>query len=313
MKQIKFSITIPAYKKKYLAEAIESCLSQTYPCFEVIIVDDASPEDLKSVVKDYEDCRLRYFRNEHNCGAVDVVDNWNICLSYCTGDYVICMGDDDKLTPECLQRYTELIQKYPNLDAYHGHAQIIDENSEVFEEQIPRPKYESVYSLIYHRWTDRHRQFIGDFCYRVETLRKVGGYYKLPLAWASDDITAVQMTGTKGVANTQLPCFQYRVNRYTISRSSNGYLKLESIFQEKEWYEKFLEHSLHTDTDCEQNVKAIFKEHFHHKSSQYAWEAVEQNPSKIYLCFFNHKKYELSILWLIRVFCSVMCIKLKTQ
>ena len=86
---MKFSITIPAYKQKYLSEAIESCLAQTYQEFEVIIVDDASPEYLKSVVDKFDDTRIRYYRNEKNCGALNVVDNWNICLSYATGDYVI--------------------------------------------------------------------------------------------------------------------------------------------------------------------------------------------------------------------------------
>ena len=50
---MKFSITIPAYKRKYLKEAIDSCLSQTFKDFELIIVNDASPEDLDSIVNSY--------------------------------------------------------------------------------------------------------------------------------------------------------------------------------------------------------------------------------------------------------------------
>ena len=82
-----FTIAIPAYKSKFLGEAIKSCLSQTYSNFELLIVDDASPEVLKSVVDRFHDDRIRFYRNEKNCGAVDVVDNWNICLSYAKGDY----------------------------------------------------------------------------------------------------------------------------------------------------------------------------------------------------------------------------------
>ena len=63
---MKFSITIPAYKQKYLYEAIESCLVQSYKDFELIVVDDASPEDLKSIVDMFSDPRLRYFRNKKN-------------------------------------------------------------------------------------------------------------------------------------------------------------------------------------------------------------------------------------------------------
>ena len=74
-KNILFTIAIPAYKSKFLSEAIDSCLAQTYTNFELVIVDDASPEALKSVVDRFHDNRIRFYRNEKNCGAVDVVDN----------------------------------------------------------------------------------------------------------------------------------------------------------------------------------------------------------------------------------------------
>ena len=45
---MKFSVTIPAYKDKYLGETIDSVLAQTYSNFEVVIVNDASPYDLDS-------------------------------------------------------------------------------------------------------------------------------------------------------------------------------------------------------------------------------------------------------------------------
>ena len=99
---VKFSVTIPAYKDKYLGETIDSVLAQTYSNFEVVIVNDASPYDLDSIVAQYDDPRIRYFKNEKNCGARHVVDNWNICLGHATGEYLICMGDDDNLTPRCL-------------------------------------------------------------------------------------------------------------------------------------------------------------------------------------------------------------------
>ena len=83
---MRFSVTIPAYKGKYLRECIDSVLAQTFTDFELVIVNDASPEDLGAIVNSYHDERVRYYVNETNCGAVDVVDNWNKCLEYATGD-----------------------------------------------------------------------------------------------------------------------------------------------------------------------------------------------------------------------------------
>ena len=75
--RIKFSVTIPAYKDRYLKETIDSVLAQTYQNYEIVIVNDASPYDLDSIVQQYTDQRIRYFKNEKNCGAKNVVDNWN--------------------------------------------------------------------------------------------------------------------------------------------------------------------------------------------------------------------------------------------
>lgn len=218
---MKFSILIPAFKRKFLHEAIDSCLAQTYKDFEVVIVDDASPEDLKSVVDEFHDERIKYHRNEKNCGALDVVDNWNICLSHAQGDYVICMGDDDRLLPNCLEEYYKLMEKYPGLTIYHGMTEIMDENGTVYDIQEVRPERESVFSMISGRLRNHRMQYIGDWLMKREALRKINGYVKMPLAWGSDDLTTYKLAMDGGVANTQLPVFQYRVNGLTISNSGN--------------------------------------------------------------------------------------------
>ncbi|WP_201286830.1 glycosyltransferase family 2 protein [Klebsiella pneumoniae] len=77
MSDIKFSIGIPAYKAKYLYNCIESILNQTYTNFELIIVNDASPEDLDTLVSRFNDERIIYSTNEKNYGAEEVIGNWN--------------------------------------------------------------------------------------------------------------------------------------------------------------------------------------------------------------------------------------------
>lgn len=218
---MKFSITIPAFKQKYLYEAIESCLAQTFKGFELIIVDDASPEDLKSVVERFQDSRIRYYRNEKNCGALHVVDNWNISLGNATGDYVICMGDDDRLLPNCLEEYSKLIEKYPDLDIYHGMTEIIDENGNVTNMQEARPEREGMYSMISGRLRNSRLQYIGDWLIKRTALEQSNGYVNMPMAWGSDDLTAYTIAKNKGVANTQIPVFQYRISSLTISNSGH--------------------------------------------------------------------------------------------
>lgn len=291
-----FSIAIPAYKAKYLRTAIESCLSQSYQKYEIVIVDDDSPENLSAIVSNFTDERIRYYRNEKNCGALNVVDNWNICLSHCSGKYVICMGDDDILLPNCLEEYVKIINQYPGLGVYHGWTQIIDEKGNIFDMQEHRPIFESAYSLAWHRWAYRKRQYIGDFCYDVQKLRAEGGFYKLPLAWASDDISAVRAAFYNGIANTQVPVFQYRVNRYTLSKSANNKWKLDAIMLETEWYESFLSVKPQNDIDlCYYNLMLDnFNIHWQKKKILYMAHDVQKNKTNLLWWYMNRKKYGLN-------------------
>ena len=280
---MKFSITIPAYKQKYLYEAIESCLAQTYKDFELIIVDDASPEDLKSVVDRFQDSRIRYYRNEKNCGALHVVDNWNISLSYAKGDYIICMGDDDRLLPCCLDEYLKLMEKYPGLGVYHAWTEIIDEESVMFDLQQPRPEWESALSVAWNRWNGRNRQYIGDFCYEVERLRKDGGFFKLPMAWGSDDICAVRAAVGGGIAKT-----------------GANEVKFKATVKERQWYRDLIaeyERNFNQLDETERkylhcikfDLPGVFKDKF--KSE--LLKDMEHNPFRVF--FWLQKKDALEM------------------
>lgn len=291
-----FSILIPAYKKKFLKECIDSIFSQTYQDFEIIVVNDASPENLDTIIKIYEDQRLHYYVNSANCGAINVVDNWNKCLNYAKGKYVMCIGDDDCLLPNCLEDYAKLIKKYPNLGVYHGWTEIIDEFSRFKNVSAPRVEFETVYSLIWNRWNGRSKQYIGDFIFNRQILISKGGFYKLPLAWASDDITAAMMAEETGVANTQTIVFQYRESNMTISSSNYTKEKIEAIMLEQKWYENFLEKPVSCDIDQKYKVsiQKSLSYHFIKKKYIYITKGLKNNKRDFFYWFSQSKKYGLT-------------------
>ena len=234
-----FSVTIPTYKAQYLKEAIESVVSQTDTDWELIVVDDCSPEDLKSIVEPYlSDPRVHFFRNAKNCGAVNLVDNWNICLSYCTGDFVICMGDDDRLLPNCLEEYKKLISQYPGLNVYHARTCIIDEAGNTVETLQACPPYETCQEMLYGQWKDNRKQFIGDFMFSRQWLNDNKGYIHFPLAYCSDWATANLAAKDKGIANSQVATFEYRNHADTISRSQNLRQTFTACNQAFQWYKQ---------------------------------------------------------------------------
>lgn len=300
MENIKFSILIPAFKAKYLRDAIESCFSQLYTNWELVIVDDCSPENLLAIVKPYlQDCRVNFFRNNYNTGAEDVVKNWNTCLNYSTGDYVICMGDDDMLCPDCLSSYAELIKTRPGIGLLHARTEIIDENGDFLSMQEARPCYEGVMSLIWHRMHGR-QQFIGDFCFKSDSLKSNGGFYYIKLAWGSDDISAVMAARENGVVNTQNICFQYRVNRLNITSSYKGRLKVEALASQKSWYVKFLSESDQGMNEIEFKYFTLvcneIDQYFLDKIKCTIQEDLSVNFYNLFYWLYNAKKYNVSTL-----------------
>ena len=87
------SVCIPTYRGAvHLGAAIGSVLSQSFGDFELIIIDDHSPDDTAAVVAQHKDPRIRYIRNESNLGAQG---NWNRCLSESRGKLFKLLPQDE--------------------------------------------------------------------------------------------------------------------------------------------------------------------------------------------------------------------------
>lgn len=100
--QLSVSIVITAYNRPdYLYSALESCLNQTYEIKEIIIIDDCSAEDLKTVAYSFDDNRVHYYRQKTNSGA-NAARNKGIELA--NGDFIAFLDDDDIWKPEKIKQ-----------------------------------------------------------------------------------------------------------------------------------------------------------------------------------------------------------------
>jgi glycosyltransferase involved in cell wall biosynthesis len=237
---IKYSICIPAYKSRYLKECIQSILQQSLDNFELIILNDCSPEPIEEIVSEFQDSRINYFKNDVNVGALNLVDNWNKCLSLAVGEFVVIMGDDDLLEGDFLKEFSHIISEYPDLDVYHCRSKIINDNGETLMLTPSCPSYERVYDSIWHRLQQYRSNYISDYMYRTSTLRERGGFYFLPLAWGSDDITAFIATAEKGIAHSNRPVFNYRSNSLSITSTGNDLEKMNANLGYESWLAEFL-------------------------------------------------------------------------
>lgn len=129
-------------------------------------------------------------------------------------------------------------------------------------------------------------------------LRKNGGFYKLPLAWASDDITAVIAATSKGIANTQNLCFCYRVNSQTISNNGNAEIKMQSVLKEQKWYHSFLEKEPVSELDKKYSrcIKKMYSLFFEKKKGLTIAKDLKNHSFFRLLYWIRHmREYQISL------------------
>lgn len=98
------SIGIPTVTRLgYLKEAVESALAQTWRNVEVLVGDDGDTLDIQewSLARSRDDPRLTYWRNSRRLG---LAGNWNAIVEKASGDFVVLLGDDDRLLPQFVER-----------------------------------------------------------------------------------------------------------------------------------------------------------------------------------------------------------------
>lgn len=112
-KEIRVTILMPVYNvEKYVKEAIESILNQTYKSFELLVLDDCSTDDTAQIVKSFTDERIRYIRHEKNLG---LADNLNRGIELANTEYLARMDGDDISVSICLEKQINFLDSHPEI------------------------------------------------------------------------------------------------------------------------------------------------------------------------------------------------------
>jgi glycosyltransferase involved in cell wall biosynthesis len=115
------SVVIPCFAQAhFLSDAIESVLGQTYPDYEIIVIDDGSPDDVRAVVERFPMVRFIAQENRGLSGAR------NRGLAECTGTYVVCLDADDRLLPNALAAGVGAFAERPECGFVWGRRRRID-------------------------------------------------------------------------------------------------------------------------------------------------------------------------------------------
>ena len=89
----KVTVIIPSYNHaKFIGEAIQSVLDQTFQDFEILIRDDGSKDNSIEIIKQFTDSRIKFAANPHNMGACYTA---NTMIDEANGEYIALLNSDD--------------------------------------------------------------------------------------------------------------------------------------------------------------------------------------------------------------------------
>lgn len=109
----KVSVVMPAYNaEKYIGDAIDSILSQTFIDFEFIIIDDGSTDHTKDIILSYDDPRIIFLENKKNSGIVITL---NKGIQFARGTYIARMDSDDIAISNRLEQQVNFLDNYKNI------------------------------------------------------------------------------------------------------------------------------------------------------------------------------------------------------
>ena len=149
------SIGMPVYNgERYIREALDSLLGQTFTDFELIISDNASTDSTGEICRDYatRDSRIRYSCNEQNLG---LVANYNRVFKQAKGRYFKWASANDVCEPAMLERCVEVLERDPEVVLCYARTILFDEQSESAVE------YEDNLNLMSDSPAERVRGLVG--------------------------------------------------------------------------------------------------------------------------------------------------------
>lgn len=166
------SVLMSVYNSEaYLAEAIESILSQTFSDFEFIIVDDGSTDDSNTIIQSYAnaDARIRPFQLEQNQGLASAL---NYGLEQATGQYIARMDSDDISLPTRFEQQVDFMEKNPDVGVLGSWMQVVNQDKKpLFDYEVPRVHSLIVWNIFFGR-TFAHPSVLM----RRDLIQSVGGY-----------------------------------------------------------------------------------------------------------------------------------------
>lgn len=216
------TVIMPVFNTaRYVAQAIESVLTQTFSDFELLIVDDGSTDESLAVARGFQDSRIRVFANKSNIGKVAVC---NDALSQSRGKYVTVHDSDDYSSPDRFQRQILFLEAHPEFAMCGTWFYEIDQSGSVVREIDLESDPDRLRTLI-----RSDSQFHGPtMILRRDILEEIGGLYR-NFHNKEDVDLSMRIAEKYPVKNLEQRLYYYRLSPQGITKRNFDFLRFEGL------------------------------------------------------------------------------------
>jgi cellulose synthase/poly-beta-1,6-N-acetylglucosamine synthase-like glycosyltransferase len=243
------SIIIPAYNAyRYIGEALDSVLCQTFTNWECLVIDDASTDDTAKIVFEYQ-ARDSRFRSVLTEGLRVPASVRNVGLKEAKGDYIAFLDSDDCFYPDALEKMLSFFDAQQGTLAVHGFVTHIDENSRPVAMEIPqfdlvkdeqgRDQLSPLFKLGWFELINGHFYSMLPCMMLSRQALEMVGYLNETLYNFEDTEYYIRLYLTCGWGRVQcVPVYVYRYRLHPASltqRDENADRLLQNCLRAKEW------------------------------------------------------------------------------
>ncbi|HEX3627600.1 MAG TPA: glycosyltransferase family A protein [Verrucomicrobiae bacterium] len=240
------AIVIPAYKSEFFRDVLESIANQTCRNFRVYVGDDASPESIEDIVREFSDTLpIYYHRFPNNVGRVSLADHWRRCIHLSREPWICLFSDDDLMDERCVETfYKELRATSSRHELYRFNSCSIDARGRLISENTPHPQNETGADFLVSRLRGGRTSTAQELIFARSAWEEIGGFPDFPLGWASDDAFIATLGVRKPIRVVPGPRFKWRLSGKNISTDNSVAMaiqKHQACRKFVQWASDFLE------------------------------------------------------------------------
>ena len=270
----KFTIFLPVKNGgNYLHLCVQSILTQSYPHFELVILEnkstDGSQEWLQALVQ--KDSRVKVIASNE---SLSIEDNWKRILTNTKNEFMTMIGHDDLLDRDFLEVINNSIIEEPNANLYFTHFRLIDSEGKLIRYCSPMPKYESAVNFLAARMGEIRDSFGTGYVMRSTVYNKVGGILSFPNLLFADDALWLQLIDSGVNVISSQVCFSYRLH----SGSTSGNPDSKALFYGLMNYLNFLKELLNENTEVATVIKLYGPQYVARRCQEYYCKILRNVP-----------------------------------